>query len=177
MTGTSVELSEALLSTPLVFGETYRLRIQSSEELIEYFAGEVRRAFSSLYVMEGIIFLLVLVGIGDTLAAGVVERTREFGMMRAVGVRRSRIFGIVMLEGMAIALLGVLVAAGTGIALGVFWVEVQFPAALGWKLDLHFPTFFALGAVALTILLCLAGAVLPSGRAARLSIPEALRYE
>ena len=82
-----------------------------------------------------------------------------------------------MLEGMAIALLGVLVAAGTGIALGVFWVEVQFPAALGWKLDLHFPTFFALGAVALTILLCLAGAVLPSGRAARLSIPEALRYE
>lgn len=158
-------------------GRTYRLRVQSSPALIDYFAGEVRRAFSALYLMEGIILLLVLIGIGDTLAAGVVERTREFGMMRAVGAHRSRLFNIVMLEGAVIAILGLFLAAFTGIALGVFWVEVQFPAVLGWKLQLHFPTLFAAGMALTTLLLCVAGSVIPSRRAARLSVPAALRYE
>jgi putative ABC transport system permease protein len=158
-------------------GRKYRLRVQSSPAIIDFFAGEVRRAFSALYLMEGIIFLLVLIGIGDTLAAGVVERTREFGMMRAVGAHRSRLFGIVMLEGAVIAILGLLLAACTGIALGVFWVEVQFPAVLGWKLELHFPTLFAAAMGIATVLLCIAGSVLPSRRAARLSVPAALRYE
>jgi putative ABC transport system permease protein len=114
---------------------------------------------------------------GDTLATGVVERTREFGMLRAVGMRRSRLFEMVMLEGVAIGLLGLFLAAGTGLALGVFWVEVQFPAVLGWKLDLHLPAAFGLTAAGLTLLLCLVGSVLPSLRAARLVIPEALRTE
>jgi putative ABC transport system permease protein len=158
-------------------GRRYRLQVQSSAALIDFFAGEVRRAFSALYLMEGIIFLLVLVGIGDTLAAGVVERTREFGMMRAIGAHRSRLFGIVMLEGAVIGILGLLLAVCTGIALGVFWVEVQFPAVLGWKLELHFPALFAAAMAVATLVLCIAGSVLPSRRAARLSVPAALRYE
>jgi len=158
-------------------GRKYRLRVQSSPGLIDYFAGEVRRAFSALYLMEGIILLLVLIGIGDTLAAGVVERTREFGMMRAVGAHRSRLFGIVMLEGAVIAILGLFLAAATGVALGVFWVDVQFPAVLGWKLQLHFPTLFAVGMAMITLVLCVVGSVIPSRRAARLSVPAALRYE
>ncbi len=160
-----------------VLGRKYRLQVQSSAALIDFFAGEVRRAFSALYLMEGIIFLLVLVGIGDTLAAGVVERTREFGMMRAIGAHRSRLFGIVMLEGAVIGILGLLLAVCTGIALGVFWVEVQFPAVLGWKLELHFPALFAAAMAVATLVLCIAGSVLPSRRAARLSVPAALRYE
>jgi putative ABC transport system permease protein len=158
-------------------GRKYRLQVQSSAALIDFFAGEVRRAFSALYLMEGIIFLLVLVGIGDTLAAGVVERTREFGMMRAIGAHRSRLFGIVMLEGAVIGILGLLLAVCTGIALGVFWVEVQFPAVLGWTLELHFPALFAAAMAVATLVLCIAGSVLPSRRAARLSVPAALRYE
>lgn len=64
-----------------------------------------------------------------------------------------------------------------GLALGAFWVEVQFPAILGWRLDLHLPYAFALGAAALTLGLCLAGLVLPSWRAARVPVAAALRNE
>ena len=138
---------------------------------------QTRKAFSVLYLMEGIIFLLVLIGIGDTLATSVIERTHEFGMMRAIGLYRSRLVGMVVLEGLGIGLLGLLLAAATGLLLGLFWVRVQFPAILGWRLDLHFPSRFAIGAVVLTLTLCLVGAVLPSLRAARLSVSEALRNE
>jgi putative ABC transport system permease protein len=158
-------------------GVAYRLQVRSSHQLVEYLAGQVRQAFSPLYLMQGITFVLVLIAIGDTLAAGVVERIREFGMLRAVGLSRPALFGMVMLEGGVIGLLGLLLAAVSGVALGIFWVEVQFPAILGWELHLHFPTSFALSAAALAMLLCLGGSFLPSLRAARMSVPQALRHE
>jgi putative ABC transport system permease protein len=158
-------------------GARHRLTARSTEQLIEYFAGEVRDAFSLLYLLEAVILMLVVIAIGDTLASGVLERTRELGMMRAVGLHRSRLFGIVLLEGAAIATLGLALAAVTGLVLGTFWVRVQFPALVGWDLDLHFPSGFALTALALTALLCAAGSFLPALRASRLSAAEALRNE
>ncbi len=82
-----------------------------------------------------------------------------------------------MLEGLAIGILGLVLAAVTGLGLGVFWVKVQFPALLGWQLDLHFPRRFALGAAALTLAMCVLASVVPSVRAARLPVSAALRDE
>lgn len=158
-------------------GSKYRISIRSSAELIDYFAGEVRQAFSLQYLLEAITLLLVVIAIGDTLASGVLERTREFGMMRAIGLRRSRLFTIVMLEGAAIGVLGLIMAALTGLALGTFWVTMQFPALVGWDLDLHVPYGFTAGALGLALCLCAAGSFLPAIRAARLSAAEALRHE
>src|SRR5262249_10207083 len=53
------------------FGEKYRLRVLETPAMIEYFAAQAREAFSSQYLMEAIALLLILIGIGDTLAAGV----------------------------------------------------------------------------------------------------------
>jgi len=158
-------------------GERYRLQIRSAHDLIDYFASQVRDAFQLQYVAEAVTLFLVLIGIADALTAGVAERTREFGMMRAVGLRRMQLSGVVLLEGAAIGFLGLLLAAATGISLGIFWAEVQIPAIVGWTLDLSFPTRFALGAAVLTMLLCVAGSLLPSARAARVSVAEALRAE
>jgi putative ABC transport system permease protein len=158
-------------------GRTYRLRILSSPAMIDHFAGQARQAFSSQYLAEAIALLLVLIGIGDTLAAGVTSRTREIGMMRAVGIRRSRIIKIVMLEGAGVAALGMLLAGALGLVLGLFWVNVQFPAILGWNLDLYPPVVSMLVTASLTLLLCLAGSFLPALRAARLAVPAALRNE
>jgi len=87
------------------------------------------------------------------------------------------IFAIVTLEGFALAILGLVLALGTGFGLGLFWVSVEFPALLGWQLDLHVPTAFIASAGALTLLLCLLSALLPSLRAAYLSVPAGLRNE
>jgi putative ABC transport system permease protein len=158
-------------------GRTYRLRVLDTAAMIDHWAGQVRQAFSLQHVTRAITFLLVLVGVGDTLAAGVAARTREIGMMRAVGLHRSGVFRIVLLEGAAIAVLGLALASVVGLALGVFWVEVQFPAFLGWSLDLHMPLASVLGAAIITLALCLAGSFLPSLRAAHLPVAAALRNE
>jgi putative ABC transport system permease protein len=158
-------------------GTAHRLQVRSGPELIRYFADQVRQAFSLAYIAETVIFALIVIAIGDNLATGVVERTRELAMMRAVGLRRAWLFRLVMLEGATIGMLGLALAAIGGLALGRYWVQVQFPAILGWRLDMHFPWGFAAAAGALAILLSLVGSFLPSRRAARMHPAEALRYE
>jgi putative ABC transport system permease protein len=158
-------------------GVKYRLLIRSSAELIEYFADQVRQAFSLQYLLEVVTLLLVASAIGDTLAASVLERRREIGMMRAVGLRRTHLVRIIVLEGVAIGVLGLVMATLTGLALGTFWVTTQFPALVGWDLDLHIPYEFAAAAMMLTLVLCVAASLLPGLRAARISVAAALRDE
>lgn len=105
------------------------------------------------------------------------ERTHSFATLRALGLDRARLFGLVMLEGATIGVLGLGLATVLGFALGLFWVGIQFPAILGWRLDVHIPYGFALGAAVLTLLLCLAASFLPSLRAARLAVARALRND
>ena len=158
-------------------GTSNRLQVRSGAQLIRYFADQVRQAFSLLYLVEAVIFALILIAMGDNLAAGVVERMREFGMMRAVGVRRSRVSRTVVLEGAVIGGLGIWLAVLGGVALGYFWVQVQFPAILGWRLEMHFPYRFAMLTSGLALALCLLGSFLPARRAARTLPSAALRYE
>ncbi len=158
-------------------GERHRIRVPSGAELIQFFADQARAAFSVLYVMQAITFLLVLIGIGDTLATGVRERTRQLGMMRAVGLSQGRVFRMVLLEAAAIAVLGLAIAGAVGAGLGLLWVESQFPAILGWQLDLHVPARLGVATGGLTLVLCLLAAVVPAARAARLSVGVALREE
>jgi ABC-type antimicrobial peptide transport system permease subunit len=158
-------------------GERYRLNVRPASDLVEFFAHEARQAFSSLYVMQAVIFLLVGVAMGDMLASGVFEHVRLFAMLRAMGMTRPSVFAIVTLEGLALAVLGLVLALATGFGLGLFWVSVEFPALLGWQLDLHVPTGFIASAGVLTLLLCLLAALLPSLRAAYLSVPAGLRNE
>jgi ABC-type lipoprotein release transport system permease subunit len=73
--------------------------------------------------------------------------------------------------------LGLLLAGGLGLSLGMFWVDVQFPAILGWNLDLHVPVKSVVVTAVVTLLLCLAGSFLPALRAAHLAVPAALRNE
>ena len=92
-------------------------------------------------------------------------------MMRAAGLPRSGLFTMVLLEGAAIGLLGIVLALGMGIALGSSCL-VQFPALLGWRLQLHF-LFEFLSERPSTLLLCIFASLLPSLRAGRLvSVPR-----
>ena len=104
-------------------------------DFLAYLAGAARQAFSALYVMEAVTLLLVLFGIGDALAASVLEGTRQFALLHAVGVRPTRLASLVLLEGAGIAILGIAPAAVTGLATSRFGVRVQFPELLGGNLD------------------------------------------
>jgi putative ABC transport system permease protein len=158
-------------------GQRYRIQTRSGSEFRAFFASQARQAFSGLYLMEFATFALVLVGLGDTLAAGIFERKRHFAMMRAIGLSRPDLAWIVVLESVTIGVLGLAMAIATGMTLGIFWVLLEFPAVAHWDLELHIPYNLVLSALLLVLLVSLTAAALPSIRLASLPVSSALRDE
>ncbi len=158
-------------------GRKYGLRILSAAEIVDYFASQVQRAFAGVYILAALVLSVVLVGMADTLAAGVIERTREIGAIRVVGVRRRYVRRMVFVEGVVLGVLGLVLAGVAGLGLGTLWVDATFPALLGWVLEPHVPYGRAAIVAVVTLLVCVAAAFSPARRAANLEPAVALRYE
>ncbi len=138
------------------------MRVFSSGEMADYWIAQIRRGFAGVDVLRAVVFLVMLLGIADTLASGVVQRTRELGAARAVGVRRWYLQRMVLVE---------------ALVMGALWIRWTFPYLLGYVLDFHLP-YMQLGLIGLmTALVCAIAAVLPERGAARLEPVVALRYE
>ncbi|PIE17582.1 MAG: hypothetical protein CSA65_08530 [Proteobacteria bacterium] len=71
----------------------------------------------SMYVMLGIVFVIIVIGIFNTMLMSVIERTRELGVMMAIGTSRARLFSIVLAE--AAVLAAISSAIGLGLGVGV----------------------------------------------------------
>jgi putative ABC transport system permease protein len=170
-----VEAARAEIARRL--GRTYGLRIFSSGEILTHYARQTREAFRVIDVLGILVMVVVMVGMADTLAAGVMEQTRELGAMRSLGVRRAQLGRMILAQSFALALLGLLLAAVAGLALGALWVLATFPALLGWSLELHVPYRQLLVASAVALCVCLLAALSPARRIARLEPASALRYE
>jgi len=158
-------------------GSKYRLRILLWAEFVEYCAGQVHRAFAGVRVLAGLVLLVVLLGMADTLGAGVAERTRELGAIRSMGVQRGHLARMVFIEGLAIGALGFTLAIAGGLALGTLWVRTTFPYLLGWVLQIHIPYAHAAVVALMTLAVCLGAAVIPARAAGRLEPATALRHE
>jgi putative ABC transport system permease protein len=129
-------------------------------------------------VRLGISAIALIVGaiaVANTVMMSVFERTREFGVIRAVGARPRFLFGLVLSESLLLALAG---AAG-GILVG--WVGVYFVNRvaldqLGLEVALVTPRLAAF-AVLVAMVMGLVSGLLPAGRAARIPIAAALARE
>jgi putative ABC transport system permease protein len=125
------------------------------------------------YVLLSLSVIVSLFGIVNTLVLAIYERTRELGLLRAVGTSRRQVRQIVRYESVITALIG----AVCGTVLGVFFAVILSRPLASEGFQLSFPVG------TLVILLVLAGlagvlaAITPARRAARLNVLEALAYE
>jgi putative ABC transport system permease protein len=158
-------------------GTRYGLRIISANDLMQYFAEQVRRAFAPVGVLAGLLLFVLLLGLADTLAASVLERTRELAIVRTLGSRRTALRRAVIAEGLGLGVPGVLLALIAGLALGTLWVQQTFPFLLGWALETHIPYAEVALVSAATLVVCWGAGILPARRAAALNPVQALRYE
>jgi putative ABC transport system permease protein len=114
------------------------------------------------------------IGVMNTMIMSVFERTRELGVLRAIGWRGSRILRLIAAESLFLCVL----ASGIGVAVGVAASRaVLLVPAVSAFLDPRYPPSIFLRALAVGVTVALVGAVYPAIRAIRLSPMEALRYE
>lgn len=129
----------------------------------------------------GVIALIVAaIGIINTLMMAIYERTREIGVMKAVGATRGTIRLLFTFEGGALGFLGgvigVLLALGLGYLLNFIGSRTFLSDFPGFKMSV-FPVWLLFGVVALTTAISLIAGLYPANRAARLDPVDALRYE
>ncbi len=157
----------ALTDFPSIDVNTQSDEIAESEAQIDQLLG----LFSALL---GLAVIIAVIGIANTLALSVVERTREIGLLRAVGMGRRQVRRMVRWESIITALFGALLGVAVGVVLG--WATVASLAEDGLGT-------FALPGVQLVVWLLVAAlagviaAIGPARKASRMRILEAIAYE
>ena len=148
--------------------------VQDPAEFAQAQRSQIDLFLNFIYALLGFAVVIALLGIVNTLALSVIERTREVGLLRAVGVSRRQVRLMVRLESIVVAVLGAVLGVGMGLVFGVALqraisdqgVDVL---AVPWP---RLVLFVALAGVAGVVT-----AVLPARRAARLDVLNAIGTE
>jgi putative ABC transport system permease protein len=121
------------------------------------------RSFAITYLLEAIAIVIGLFGVAATFSAQTLARSREFGMLRHVGVTRRQILSILAIEGGALTGLGIATGFVLGWVISLVLVFVVNPQSFHWTMQLHLP-WPLLGAVAGLLLAASALTALLAGR-------------
>ena len=160
-------IDEAMTSYPQVTLED-RSEWQASQEA----------QFDSLLIavngLLGLALFIALLGIANTLALSVLERTREIGLLRAVGMLRRQVREMVLAESAMVAIFGAVLGVAIGTAFGLA-IAVAMPPSVVTTTAIPFGTIAVI--VAIAALCGLVAGLLPARRAARLDILRAVASE
>ncbi|GAB7043518.1 MULTISPECIES: ABC transporter permease [Catenuloplanes] len=141
-------------------------------------AEQINRTVDTLLAVVGVLVifsvLISVAGITNTLTLSVLERTREFGLLRALGLSRRQLRASLLAEGMTLALIGAVAGVALGIGFGVAGVYASIPHAWA-EVSLPYPRIGLVVLVAAVI--GLLAAALPARRAARVAPVAALADE
>ncbi|HYE64037.1 MAG TPA: FtsX-like permease family protein, partial [Pyrinomonadaceae bacterium] len=154
-----------------------RAFIYTNEEYKQWVMKLIDQFFMLTYAQMFVAILVAALGIINTLFISVSERKREIGVIRAIGGLRRQVRKMILLEAVAIAIIGVATGALAGLFNAYFLVRTAATIIAGFTLPLHFPTTLILLTLPLVLLVALAAAWWPAQRAVRLRVIEAIGYE
>ncbi|WP_037910414.1 ABC transporter permease [Actinacidiphila yeochonensis] len=162
---------EAYASLKAVTHDYPQIDVRDQADYKSLIKGEVDQLLYMIYALLALAIIVAVLGVVNTLALSVVERTREIGLMRAIGTSRRQMRRMIRLESVVIALFGALVGLGLGLSWGSTAQHVLASSGLG---ILRIPwTTIATVFVASAVVGLLA-AVLPAFRAARMNVLNAI---
>lgn len=169
-----VARSELQAALERVVDDEPLVTVQDQQEYIDAQRAQVDQLVLLVYALLALAILIAVLGIINTLALSVIERTREIGLLRAVGMTRRQLRRMVRLESVAIAVLGAVLGIVMGIAFGIVLQRAMTDQGF---------TALTIPAVELVVFIVVAAvvgvlaAVLPARRAARLDVLTAIAEE
>ncbi|MFN8527345.1 MAG: FtsX-like permease family protein [Anaerolineae bacterium] len=144
---------------------------QYRDELLKTSSG----AFSLFYLLAFLILIPAALGLLNTLTINILERTREIGVVRAVGGSRRQVQRIVTAEALLLGIFGSALGVLAGVAMSYGFI-LGF-GSVGWQMPSYFPLAGVIAAIVVGVILALFAAILPARSVAKLDIIRALQYE
>ncbi len=170
--GVTPEAARAAVEAGTV--EFPQAEIEDRQEFLASQEAQIDQILVTVNVLLLLAVVIAVLGIGNTLALSVFERTRELGLLRAVGMSRRQTRRMVRWEAAIVSLFGAVLGVAVGIVFGV----AAASALPGSFLDrIAIPTGTLVGLLVLAVVAGLAAAIFPARRAARLDVLKAITTE
>jgi putative ABC transport system permease protein len=148
-------------------------KLHTGEAYAQDSTKDMATVLAMLYVLLGFSVVVSLFGMVNTLVLSVFERTRELGMLRAIGMTRRQARRMIRHESVITALIG----AALGLGLGVFLAALVTQALSDYDIPLSLPWPTLLAFTLVAVIAGIGAAIMPARRASRLNVLDALHYE
>jgi putative ABC transport system permease protein len=159
------------------YAQSHDLHVLTNRELRRDVQGRVDQVFSLLRALELVALLVAVLGIVNALLANLLDRVREIGVLRALGMSRRALSRMILLEALLIGAAGLIAGLLVGFAVGHVMLRHVNVVSTGW----YFPFRVAPGSLfelsLLTLVAAAAAGYYPARSAARLGITDALGRE
>ncbi|MFF5704474.1 ABC transporter permease [Streptomyces sp. NPDC012794] len=168
------QADNAYTSLKAAMAEYPQYKVLNQTDYKQDLKDQVGQLLNMVYGLLALAIIVAVLGVVNTLALSVVERTREIGLMRAIGLSRRQLRRMIRLESVVIALFGALLGLGLGMGWGA--TAQQLLALQGLEvLEIPWPTI--IGVFAGSALVGLFAALVPAFRAGRMNVLNAIASE
>lgn len=157
-----------------VFADNPEISVQDLSSYVRQQAAQLDTVLMMIQVLLALAILVAVLGVINTLALSVVERTRELGLLRAIGMRRAQVMRMITVESVVISVFGALLGIVVGTALGVAAVRALEDMGIT---DVGIPWAQLGGYLLIAAGIGVVAAILPAIRAARLNVLQAIAHD
>lgn len=159
------------------WGEKYDLFVLTDREFKEEITRILEQTFQVMRALELVALVIALLGVVNTLLASVLDRTREIGVLRAIGMLRRQVRKLVMAEAGLLGLVSVILGTVLGLGSGFILLDSISLATTGWYFPMRPPAGGLAETAALVIAVSVFAGWYPAREAARMPVTDALEYE